>query len=157
MMSHTLKANLFIVCIVFLRLSGVVFANEIKGRCERYHLPDDGLCAASVTYPGESIRISSFFPVKPHEDPYFLLAYMIGVDESDPNYQSMEDKEVTKCTRVGGRRGKGLGRGCVLCHGGMMPNEAQCNTRVRSIMSLPTPSFSCPSSLHFESCSLAFV
>ena len=103
MMSHTLRANLFIVCTVFLHLTGAVFANEIKGRCERYHLPDDGKCAASVNYPGDSIRISSvYLLVGPHEDPYFLLAFMIGVDENDPNYQSMEDKEVTQCTQGGG-------------------------------------------------------
>ena len=115
-MSYTLGTNLFIVCIVFLCLSGIIFANEITGRCERYHLPDDGLCAASVTYPGESIRIFlAIFSTGPHEDPYFLLAYMIGVDENDPNYISMEDKEVTKCTR-GKEGGKRLGRRCVLCH-----------------------------------------
>jgi hypothetical protein len=67
-----------VVCAVFLRLSGVVvFADEIKGRCERYHRPDDGLCAASVTYPGERKHLFSVRPLFPPKKGGYVLCYSV--------------------------------------------------------------------------------
>jgi hypothetical protein len=71
---------------------------------------------------------------------------MMGVDENDPNYKSMEDREVPKVHlgRLGGRGRRGwVGHVYVhvLCHGGM----TQCNTCTyvlyRSLLSPPMTIF----------------